>query len=194
MGKNPPAGGRFYFCENCDSAGTGRPCDIRDKRSLKRATDLRGLTVPYFWILIEADGASFLAISGGPVSGRGEFRDGESLSEITATIDRHPDWRWVGRDFAMAFRKSRAAHWDLTVRDSRPLIVAKNASFAADFRRFVIGVAMSPEMGPPYPRLGAGKSATQAGGGLADTPTVSPGGRWPIFGGELRLIPIPTRG
>ena len=67
--KKATGGGRpcSVFCEIGDLAGSGRPYNMRDTHSIKWMANRRDLTVPYFWILIAATDAAFLAILGGPV-------------------------------------------------------------------------------------------------------------------------------
>ena len=52
-----------------------------------------------------------------------------SLAAIRGQNVGIPDWRLVGRNFPMIFRKSWTNHWEFTVPDSRALITARNASF-----------------------------------------------------------------
>ena len=53
------------------------------------------------------------------------------LAAIMVQKEGLPNWRWIGRDFRMIFRKSMTNRWGLTAPDFRSLIAAKNASFLA---------------------------------------------------------------
>ena len=94
----------------------------------------------------------------------------ESLSAIRGQKEGRPDWRWVGRDFPMIFRKSRTDRWELTVADYWAIIAAKNASFTGHFGRSGIGVGKAPEVRHPHPRLGRRRSVSQMGFGAVAIP------------------------
>ena len=114
--------------------------------------------MPDSWALVAAKNASFSGHFERPGIGAEMAPENEApLTAIRGQKEGLPDGRRGGRDSPTASRKSWGNRCKLNVTEYLVLNDAKNASLSGHFERPDNVADMAPEMGHPYPRLGAGK-------------------------------------